>query len=192
MPPMPPIAPMPGAGVAELTLECIYPTLVLVDWHPLLPGFLRAVHLIVRGPEARPLFDALAGSGQKRAYGAAYQDNPKPPIPLCPALEEVTYGWDSSDRDDEDEMSSPQDLRSVVETIVPLLARRVELLSGRRLKHLILEEYSGEVAGASGGVALGATETDTVTQSDILAPLRGLVDGPVEYKRILGPIEYEE
>ena len=180
----------PNTSVTALTLECMAQSFDLpathVDWPVLLPAFARVVRPVVRGPKVRPLFEALAGgdggdSGEEGVYGSTSQDDPQPPIPFCPALEEVTYGWNGGDMDD-DEGSFLESLRPVVETIVPLLARRTELLAGRRLKHLILECTVGYLI-EPGRTTVAISRTETAMQANILTPLRRLVDGPVEYRR---------
>ena len=83
---------------------------------------------------------------------------------------------------DDDEGSFLESLRPVVETIVPLLARRTELLARRRLKHLILECTVGYLI-EPGRTTVAISRTETAMQANILTPLRRLVDGPVEYRR---------
>ena len=66
----------------------------------------------------------------------------------------------------------PKSLCDVVDIIVPHLVRHTQL-GGKRLKHLVLEKH------------LKTDEEEDISMmhiDDVLAPLRGLVKGLVEYK----------
>ena len=173
----------PGAGIT--TFECTvlnFDGPINTNWDgfdlpELLPGFPWVTHLIARGVLAVALFKALSGGGLDDPTSQS-----APIALLCPALKDVIYGWESH----ETGLNGlpVRSLCNVVNTIVPHLVRRAEL-GGKRLEHLVLERYLR--TDGDEDTFHDVTES-AIHINDVLAPLRGLVDGSVEYKEIEGAI----
>ena len=173
------------AGV--VALECVAggslvrppkDVLLQFDWPSLLSAAPMVTRLVLRHFPADPLFQALGGCVD--AHPPAGREA-APPVP-CSALEDLTCEWEYEKSASEDEPLGSAStlrmeiLRDTVDTISRCLARRAEL-GARNLGRLVLEEN-----GVPNQLRISGVTEMTLKLDEILAPLRRLVDGPVDYR----------